>query len=82
MRADRHTDTLIAILRTPPGGEVTNYRHQMAGFEDTYNSLEDLIIRDQFSTTCRRPLETFPNEKSKLILAEMSQAAANFIDTQ
>ena len=72
---------MIAILRTPPGGEVTNSSPQMAGFEDTYDSLEDRILRDQFSTTCRGPLETFPNEKSKLILAKMSQAAANFIDT-
>ena len=53
---------------------------QMAGFEATYEGLEDMILRDQFFITCDKPLQTFLKEKGKLSLKEMSQAAANFID--
>jgi len=52
----------------------------MVGFEQTYEGLEDLILRDQFFTTCDKPLQTFLKEKGKMTLKEMSQAAANYID--
>jgi len=32
---------------------------QMAGFEQTYEGLEDFILRDQFFITCDKPLQTF-----------------------
>ena len=53
---------------------------QMAGFDQTYEGLEDLILRDQFFITCDKPLQTFLKEKGKMTLKEMSQAAANYID--
>jgi len=53
---------------------------QMAGFEATYEGLEDMILRDQFFITCVKSLDTFLKEKGKMSLKEMSQAAANFID--
>jgi len=31
----------------------------MAGFEQTYEGLEDLVVRDQFFITCDKPLQTF-----------------------
>jgi len=50
-----------------------------AGFEQTYEGLEDLILRDQFIITCDKPLQTFLKEKGKMTLKEMSQVAANYI---
>ena len=52
----------------------------MAGFDQTYEGLEALILRDQFFITCDKPLRTFLKEKRKMSLKEMSQAAANYID--
>ena len=45
-------------------------------FEQIYEGLEDLILRDQFFITCDRPLQTFLKEKGKMSLKEMSLAAA------
>ena len=54
--------------------------HHMAGFEQTYEGLEDLILRDQFFITCDKPLQTFLKEKGKMTLKKMSQVAANYIN--
>jgi len=51
----------------------------MASFEQTYEGLEDFILRDQFFITCDKSLQTFLKEKGKMTLKEMSQAAANYI---
>ena len=40
----------------------------MAGFEQTYEGLEDLVLRDQFFITCDKPLQTFLKEKGKMSL--------------
>jgi len=55
---------------------------QMAGFEQTYEGLENLILRDQFFITCDKSLQTFQKEKGKMTLKEMSLAAANYIDAR
>ena len=38
----------------------------MAGFEQTYECLEDFILRDQFFIACDKPLQTFLKEKGKM----------------
>jgi len=40
----------------------------MAGFDQTYDGLEDLILRDQFFITCDKPLQTFLKEKGKMTI--------------
>ena len=50
---------------------------EMAGFDATYEGLQNMILRDQFFVTCDKPLQTFLNEKGKLNLKEMTQAVHN-----
>ena len=50
----------------------------MAGFEQTYEGLESLLLRDQFFITCDKSLQTFLKEKRKMTLKEMSLASANY----
>ena len=38
----------------------------MAGFQQTYQGPEDLILRDQFFITRNKPLQTFLKEKGKM----------------
>jgi len=57
---------------------LQKWRH-MAVFEETYEGLEDLILRDRFFITCDKPLQTFLKEKGKMTLKEISQVAANYI---
>jgi len=52
----------------------------MAGFEQTYEGLKNLILRDQFFTTCDKLMQTFLKEKGKMTFKEMSLTAANYID--
>jgi len=51
---------------------------EMAGYDDDYDGLKSLIIRDQFFITCDRQLQTFLQEKGKLSLKEMVKAANDF----
>ena len=53
---------------------------EMAGYEDNYDELKSLIIRDQFFITCDRQLQTFLKEKGKLSLKEMAKAANDFYE--
>ena len=53
---------------------------EMAGYEDNYDGLKSLIIRDQFFITCDRQLQTFLKEKGKLSLKEMAKAANDFYE--
>jgi len=46
----------------------------MAGFEQTYEAVEDFVLRDQFFITYN-PLQIFLKEKGKMTLKEMSRAA-------
>jgi len=53
---------------------------EMAGYDDDYDGLKNLFIRDQFFITCDRQLQTFLKEKSKLSLKEMAKAANDFYE--
>ena len=52
----------------------------MAGYDNDYDGLKSLIIRDQFFITCDRQLQTFLKEKGKLSLKEMAKAANDFYE--
>ena len=45
---------------------LTKWR-EMAGFDATYEGLQNMILRDQFFITCVKPLQTFLKEKGNLI---------------
>ena len=51
----------------------------MAGYDNDYDGLKSLIIRDQFFITCDRQLQTFLKEV-KLSLKEMAKAAHDFYE--
>ena len=51
----------------------------MANFEETYEGLEDLIVRDQYFLTCPRDLQTFLKEQGKLDLKQMTDKSTNYI---
>jgi len=53
---------------------------EMAGYDDDYDGLKSLIIRDHFFITCDRQLQTFLKEKGKLSLKEMAKAANDFYE--
>jgi len=57
---------------------LTKWR-EMAGFDATYEGLQNMILRDQIFITCDKPLQTFLKEKVKLNLKEMTQAANNYV---
>ena len=52
----------------------------MAGYDNDYDGLKSLIIRDQFFITCDRQLQTFLKEKGTLSLKEMTKAANDFYE--
>jgi len=58
---------------------LTKWR-EMAGFDATYEGLQNMILRDQFFITCDKPLQTFLREKGKLTLKEMTQAVDNYAE--
>ena len=53
----------------------------MAGYEARYDSLEDMILRDQYFLTCDKSLQTFLKEKGQLSLKEMTKASNNYYET-
>jgi len=53
---------------------------ERAGYDDDYDGLKSLIIRDQIFITCDRQLQTFLKEKGKLSLKEMAKAANDFYE--
>ena len=53
---------------------------EMAGFEADYEGLENLIIRDQYFSTCSRDLQMFLKEQGKMNLKQMTEKASNYID--
>ena len=63
--AEQFVDRLSRYLQKQP---------QMAGFEQTYEAVEDFVLRDQFFITYN-PLQIFLKEKGKMTLKEMSRAA-------
>jgi len=60
---------------------LTKWR-EMAGFDATYEGLQNMILRDQFFITCHKPLQTFLKEKGKLNLKEMTQAVDNYVEAR
>jgi len=52
----------------------------MAGYEARYDSLEDMILRDQYFLTCDKSLQTFLKEKGKLSLKEMTKASNDYYE--
>jgi len=58
---------------------LTKWR-EMAGFNATYEGLQNMILRDQFFITCDKTLQTFLKEKGKLNMKEMTQAADNYVE--
>lgn len=58
---------------------LTKWR-EMAGFEQTYEGLEALLLRDQFFITCDRNLQMFLKEKGKLTLKDMTHAASCYLE--
>ena len=58
---------------------LTKWR-EMAGFDATYEGLQNMILRDQFFITCDKPLQTFLKEKRKLNLKKMTQAVDNYVE--
>jgi len=51
---------------------------EMANFEETYEGLEDLIVRDQYFITCPKELKTFLKEQGKLDLKQMTEKSTNY----
>jgi len=52
----------------------------MTGYEARYDSLEDMIIRDQYFLTCDKSLQTFLKEKGKLSLKETTNASNDYYE--
>jgi len=53
---------------------------EMANFEETYEGLEDLIVRDQYFLTCPKDLQTFLKEHGQLDLKQMTEKSTNYIE--
>ena len=53
---------------------------EMAGYEARYDSLEDMILRDQYFLTCDKSLQTFLKEKGKLSLKKMAKASNDYYE--
>jgi len=47
----------------------------MAGFEPTYEGIQEMILRDQYFLTCDKSLQIFLKEKWKLSLKEMTKVS-------
>ena len=52
----------------------------MAGYKDTYNDLQDIILRDQYYQKCDPSLKTFLKEKGKFSLKEMTKASNDYYE--
>ena len=52
----------------------------LAGYTETYEGLENLILRDQFFITCPNDLRIFIKEKGKISLKEMLEYAESYND--
>jgi len=50
----------------------------MAGFEQSHEGLENLILRYQYFLMCDKALQTFLKEKGKLSLKDMAKAANDY----
>jgi len=53
---------------------------EMAGFEPTYEGIQEMILRDQYFLTCDKSLQIFLKEKVKLSLKEMTKVSNDFFE--
>ena len=53
----------------------------MAGFEPTYEGIQEMILRDQYFLTCDKSLQIFLKEKVKLSLKEMTKVSNDYFET-
>ena len=51
-----------------------------AGFEQTYEGIEDLLLKDQFFLTCSNELRMFIKEKGKMSLKDTLTCAESYIE--
>jgi len=51
---------------------------EMAGFEPTYEDIQEMILRDQYFLTCDKSLQIFLKEKGKLSLKEMTKVSNDY----
>ena len=52
----------------------------MAGFEPTYEGIQEMILRDQYFLTCDKSLQIFLKEKGKLSLKEMTKVSNDYLE--
>ena len=53
---------------------------EMAGYQGTYEDLEDMILRDHYFLTCDNSLQTFLKEKGKMSLKHICKASDDYYD--
>ena len=53
---------------------------EMAGYEAEYEGLQELILRDQYFSTCEQSMQVFLKEKGKLSLKDMTKESMYFIE--
>ena len=53
---------------------------EMAGFEPTYEGIQEMILRDQYFLTCDKSLQIFLKEKGKLSLKEMTKVSNDYLE--
>ena len=52
----------------------------MAGFEPTYEGIQEMILRYQYFLTCDKSLQIFLKEKGKLSLKEMTKVSNDYFE--
>jgi len=52
----------------------------MAGFEPTYEGIQEIILRDLYFLTCDKSLQIFLKEKGKLSLKEMTKVSNDYLE--
>jgi len=53
---------------------------EMAGFERTYEGIQEMILRDQYFLTCDKSLQIFLKEKGKFSLKEMTKVSNDYFE--
>jgi len=52
----------------------------MAGFEPTFEGIQEMILRDQYFLTCSKSLQIFLKQKGKLSLKEMTKVSNDYFE--
>ena len=52
----------------------------MAGFQPTYEGIQEMILRDQYFLTCDKSMQIFLKEKGKLSLKEMTKVSNDYLE--